>query len=134
MSTINSFWKEDYESGAFKPIIQLSGAKMAALGGIPHVDDFARSSDDQAVFGLIFGTLALGRVYVSPPGVPAARTKALRTALMDTAKDPAFLEDALKTQIDISPMTGEQVDAFIARLSAVSPAIVERAKQAYRND
>ena len=86
------------------------------------------------MFGLIFGTLALGRIYVSPPGVPAERTKALRTAFMATAKDAAFLEDAVKTQIDISPMTGEQVEAFIARLSSASPAMVERAKQAYRND
>jgi tripartite-type tricarboxylate transporter receptor subunit TctC len=134
MSTITSFWKDDYESGAFKPIIQLSGTKLPALGGIPHVDDYVKSADDQAVFGLIFGTLALGRIYVSPPGVPAERAKALRTAFMATAKDPAFLEDAVKTQIDVSPMTGEQVEAFIARLSAASPAMVERAKQAYRND
>jgi tripartite-type tricarboxylate transporter receptor subunit TctC len=133
MSTITSFWKDDYESGAFKPIIQLSGTKLA-LGGIPHVDDFVKSADDQAVFGLIFGTLALGRIYVSPPGVPAERAKALRTAFMATAKDAAFLDDAIKTQIDISPMTGEQVEAFIARLSAASPAMIERAKQAYRND
>ena len=46
----------------------------------------------------------------------------------------AFLEDAVKTQIDILPMTGAEVEAFIARLSASSPAVIERAKQAYRND
>jgi tripartite-type tricarboxylate transporter receptor subunit TctC len=134
MSTITSFWKDDYESGAFRPIIQLSGGKLAALDGIPHVDDYIKSADDHAVFGLIFGTLALGRIYVSPPGVPAERAKALRQAFMATAKDAAFLEDAVKTQIDISPMTGEQVETFIARLSAASPAMIERAKQAYRND
>ena len=27
MSTVKSFWKDDYESGAFKPILQLSGKK-----------------------------------------------------------------------------------------------------------
>src|SRR4051794_25139210 len=133
MSTVTSFWKEDYETGNFKPIIQLSGAKLPQLR-IPHADDYIKSDDDRAVFGLIFGTLALGRIYVSPPGVPAERAKAMRTALMDTTKDAAFLEDAMKTQIDILPMTGEQVESFIARLSAASPAIVERAKQAYRND
>jgi tripartite-type tricarboxylate transporter receptor subunit TctC len=134
MSTITSFWRDDFESGAFKPIIQLSGRKLPQLGGIPHVDDYVKSADDQQVFGLIFGTLALGRVYVSPPGMPPERANALRAAFMATAKDPAFLDDAVKTQIDISPMTGVEVEAFVARLSASSPAVVERAKQAFRND
>jgi hypothetical protein len=31
-------------------------------------------------------------------------------------------------------MTGEQVEAFIARLSAASPAVIERTKQAFRSD
>ena len=45
----------------------------------------------------------------------------LKESFMATANDPAFLEDAVKTQIDILPMTGVEVEAFIARLSA-SPA------------
>jgi hypothetical protein len=45
-------------------------------------------------------------------------------------KDPQFLADATKTKIDISPMSGEDVEAFIARVSAASPAVIERAKQA----
>jgi tripartite-type tricarboxylate transporter receptor subunit TctC len=134
MSTITSFWKDDYEAGNFKPIIQLSGRKQQNLGGIPHVEYFAKSEEDRQVLGLIFGTLALGRLYVSTPGVPKERADALRTAFMATAKDPAFLEDAVKTQIDISPMTGAEVEAFIARMSSSSPAVIERAKQAYRND
>jgi tripartite-type tricarboxylate transporter receptor subunit TctC len=133
MSTVTSFWKDDYESGNFKPIIQLSGRKAAELA-IPHVDDFAKSEEDRQVIGLIFGTLALGRIFVAPPRIPAERLKALRAALMATAKDPAFLEDAVKTQIVISPMTGEEVEAFIARIARSSPAVIERAKQAYRND
>ncbi len=134
MSTVTSFWKDDYVTGAFRPIIQLSGRREPQLGGIPHVDDYVRSADDQQVFGLIFGVLALGRLYVSTPAVPPERANALRAAFLATAKDAAFLADAAKTQIDISPMTGEEVEAFIARVSASSPAVVARAKEAFRND
>ena len=49
-------------------------------------------------------------------------------------KDPQFEVDAKKTQIDISPMTGEEVEQFIARLSAAPPDVVERVKQAVRVD
>jgi len=31
-------------------------------------------------------------------------------------------------------MTGEEVEAFIARLSSASPAVVERTKQAFKNE
>ena len=49
-------------------------------------------------------------------------------------KDPQFVADAVKTQIDISPMTGEEVEALIAKLSSAPPAVIERTKQAFRND
>lgn len=42
--------------------------------------------------------------------------------------------DAAKTKIDIAPSSGEEVEAFIARVVASSPAIVERARRAVRND
>jgi tripartite-type tricarboxylate transporter receptor subunit TctC len=134
MSTIASFWRDEYQTGMFKPIIQLSGSKQAELKDIPHVDDYAKTEDDRKVFGLIFGTQALGRIFVSPPAMPAARKAALRKALLDTMKDPEFIADATKVQIDISPMTGEQVEAFIARLSSASPAVIERTKQAFRSE
>jgi tripartite-type tricarboxylate transporter receptor subunit TctC len=134
MSTIKSFWRDDYEAGNFMPILQLSGRKQDELKGIPHVDDYAKSEEDRQVFGLIFGTQALGRIYLSPPGMQVERKMALRNALLDTMKDPQFVADAVKTQIDISPMTGEEVEAFIARLSSASPAVIERTKEAFRND
>src|SRR5215470_2759971 len=134
MSTITSFWRDEYQAGMFKPIIQLSGSKQAELKDIPHVDDYAKTEDDRKVFGLIFGTQALGRIFVSPPAMPAARRDALRQALIDTMRDPEFVADAARTQIDISPMTGEQVEAFIARLSTMSPAVIERTKQAFRGE
>jgi tripartite-type tricarboxylate transporter receptor subunit TctC len=134
MSTITSFWRDEYQAGAFKPIIQLSGSKQAELKDIPHVEDYAKTDDDRKVFGLIFGTQALGRIFVSPPAMPATRRDALRKALIDTMNDPGFIADATKVQIDISPMTGEQVEAFIARLSSASPVVIERTKQAFRSE
>jgi hypothetical protein len=49
-------------------------------------------------------------------------------------KDEQFIADAKKTQIDISPMTGEEVEQFIARMSSASPAVIERVKKVVRVD
>ena len=130
ISTIKSFWGDEYRSGEFKPIIQLSGKPHPDLKGIPHVERYAKTEEDRQVFDLIFGAQAIGRVYASPPGQPPARTKALRDAMMATMKDEKFLADAARAKIDIDPMTGEEVAALIARYSAASPAVVARAKAA----
>jgi tripartite-type tricarboxylate transporter receptor subunit TctC len=134
LSTIKSFWGEEYKSGAFKPVIQLSGPPQDELKGIPNVERYAKSDEDRQVFDLIFGAQALGRPYVSPPGQPPARTRALRDALMGAMKDEKFLAEASKAGIDISPISGEDVAALITKVSAVSPAVVARAKQAFSRD
>ncbi len=132
LSTITSHWRDDYESGNFRPVIQLSGKKHPDLKSVPHVDDYAKSPEDLQVFGLIFGMQALGRFYVSPPALPTDRRDALRSALATAMSDPQFLADAAKTQIDINPSSGAEVETFIARVSASSPAVIERSKRALR--
>jgi tripartite-type tricarboxylate transporter receptor subunit TctC len=77
---------------------------------------------------------ALGRFYVAPPGVPADRRDVLRSALAAAMKDPQFIADAKKTKIDINPSSGDEVETFIARVSASSPAVIDRAKRALRPD
>jgi tripartite-type tricarboxylate transporter receptor subunit TctC len=134
LSSVNSQWRDDVDAGNFKVILQLSGKPHVMLPDVPHVDAYAKTDEERQVFGLIFGVQALGRFYVSPPAMPAVRLQALRSAFMATATDPDFLADAAKMQIDIVPATGTEVETFIARVAASSPAVVERARRAIRND
>jgi tripartite-type tricarboxylate transporter receptor subunit TctC len=134
MSSVTSQWRDELQSGAFKIILQVSGKPHAALTGVAHVERFAKSVDDEQVFGLIFGAQALGRIYGSAPGIPAERRNALRAAFMATMSDPQFLSDAGKSQIDINPTSGAEVEAFIARVAASSPEVVEWARRATRAD
>jgi tripartite-type tricarboxylate transporter receptor subunit TctC len=105
--------------------------RSAELPGVPHVDDYAKTEEDRQLFALIFAAQALGRIYASPPDMPRERMEALRRAFMATMEDKQFLTEAKSTQIDIVPNTGEEVAALIARYSATSKPIVERAKRAF---
>jgi tripartite-type tricarboxylate transporter receptor subunit TctC len=129
-STITSFWREEYETGEFRPIIQTSGKAHPALKGVPHINDYAKTKEVRQAFDLIFGMMTLGRLYVSPPGVPTSQRDALRSAFLTMARDPQFLADADRTKIDIDPMPGEAVEAFIAGIAASPPAVIERVKAA----
>lgn len=128
-STIKSFWKDELDAKRFLPIIQLSARRLPELGSIAHIDDYAKSDEAKQVVDLIFGQLALGRIYAAPPGIPAERVAALRAAFMSTMADREFLADAEKTRIDIIPTTGDQVDALIKRFYAAPAPIVERARK-----
>src|SRR5262245_19087310 len=55
MSSVTSQWRDEVQSGGFKMILQLSGRPHPPLAGVPHVDRYAKSADDERVFGLIFG-------------------------------------------------------------------------------
>ena len=49
--------------------------------------------------------------------VPTERADALRKAFMDTMKDPAFLADAEKAKMEITPVAGDQVAKLDVRTS-----------------
>jgi tripartite-type tricarboxylate transporter receptor subunit TctC len=130
MSTLKTEWRDDFDSGRFKVILQLGRERSPELVGVPHVYDYTKTEEDRQVFDLIFGLQAIGRPFAAPPGVPENRTKILRSAFMSMTKDPAFLAEAAKMQLDVSPSSGEEVQAFVTRMYASPKAVVERAKEA----
>jgi tripartite-type tricarboxylate transporter receptor subunit TctC len=129
MSTLRAQWSDILDSGKLRPFIQLSGAK-GAIAGVEHVYDHAKTDEDRQVFDLIFGILRLGKIFAAPPGVPADRVAALRSAFTAAMKDPELLAEAAKQRLDISPATGTAVAEFIAGIYRAPSAIVQRAKKA----
>ena len=97
-------------------LVQLSLSKHPDLPDVPLVMDFAKNEDQQQIFKLIFARQVMGRPYLAPPGVPPERAAALRKAFMDTMKDPEFLSDAEKSQLEINPVAGDEVEKLVKEL------------------
>jgi tripartite-type tricarboxylate transporter receptor subunit TctC len=98
---------------------------------IPLVSDFANARQKQ-IIRLVLSRQTLGRPYAAPPGVPADRRQALRRAFDATLKDPAFLKEAEKLKLEVSPVNGEAVDKLIAELYATPKDIVEETRAAIK--
>jgi tripartite-type tricarboxylate transporter receptor subunit TctC len=79
---------------------------------------------------MLFARTEYGRPYFLPPDVPAPRVQALRRAFDATMKDAGFLAEAAKLQLDVSPMTGEEVQALVGELAKTAPAIIARVRAA----
>ncbi len=97
--------------------------------GVPLTISFAKTEEDRQVMEMIYSQNLFGRPYLVPPGVPSERVAVLRAALAAMLKDPALLAEADKSGLDIGPMGGEELQALVARLYALPPRIIERAKQ-----
>jgi tripartite-type tricarboxylate transporter receptor subunit TctC len=97
--------------------------------GVPLTIKFAKTDEDRQVMEMIYSQNLFGRPYILPPGVPSDRVATLRGALAATLRDRTLLTEAEKSGLDVEPMGGEELQALVARLYALPPRIIERAKQ-----
>jgi tripartite-type tricarboxylate transporter receptor subunit TctC len=114
-------------------LVQLSLNKHPDLPDVPLIMDFAKGEDQQQMFKLIFARQVMGRPYLAPPGVPADRADALRKAFMDTMRDPEFLAEAEKSQLEITPVAGPEVEKLVNDLYQTPKALADKAAEFIRH-
>src|SRR6476646_4611949 len=98
--------------------------------GVPRAEELAPSADDKKVIRLVFSQGIFGRPFVLPPGVPAERVAALRKAFVAAFNDKTLRAEADKMQLDVDPMSGDELQKLVADLYDTPPRLVERARQA----
>jgi tripartite-type tricarboxylate transporter receptor subunit TctC len=130
VSSIKAQWSREVQDGRLKLVVQMGPRKSDEFGNVPSVYDLAKSDDDRKVLDLHFKQLLLSRPLIGPPGMRTERLAAMRKAFLDTLKDPAFLADAQKANIDIDPATGEQAEQMLLQFADFPKSVIEKAKAA----
>ena len=64
--------------------------------------------------------------FAAPPDIPAERAKALQSAFMAMCRDKAFVDEAEKLGIDMSPIDGAAILTLLARTAATSKDVIAR--------
>lgn len=130
LKTQNPDWLPS--AGKMRILVQeaVKGNAELTKMGVPVAIDFAKNDEDKQVLELIYGQLVFGRPYIIPPGTPDDRVAALRKAFDATMKDKDFLADADKARLTVDPVSGEEVQALVAKIFSAPDKIVERAKEA----
>jgi tripartite-type tricarboxylate transporter receptor subunit TctC len=101
--------------------------------GVPDIMEFTKGEDNRAVVELIVAQQYFGRPFVMGPGNPAQSVKIMRAAFDAVMKDPKLLADADKIGLDVTPATGERVQAVVEKMYATPARILELAAKAIRD-
>jgi tripartite-type tricarboxylate transporter receptor subunit TctC len=131
-SSVAATYPSWFKNNLIKPIVQESNVDYPELGrmGVPLARDFAKTDEQRQILELIYSQTKFGRPYVVAPGVPQERVEALRKAFMATIKDPDFVAEAKRINLDVDAIAGDELQQLIAKLYATPPEIVEKARAA----
>jgi tripartite-type tricarboxylate transporter receptor subunit TctC len=113
------------KDGTLKVLLHVEEAELADDPSVPSIYEFAKTDKQKQMLRFLFSSTEFGRPYVAPPGVPADRLAALRKAFADTLKDPALIEEAKKTSVDMTYRPPEQLEKLVQALYATPKETID---------
>jgi tripartite-type tricarboxylate transporter receptor subunit TctC len=123
-------WVREIQSGDINVILVGIPQRHPEIPNVPTIGEFAKSDDAKKLIQVaVYDYGASARPYVFPPNTPKERVQVLRKGLADTLKDPEFLADAKKARLDLSPLSGEDLEKTVARTFALEKPLVEKLKE-----
>ena len=108
-------------------ILQIGLQKIRDLPDVPNAFDLVADSERKRILELILIRQEMGRPFALPPRVAADRVTILGQAFEETLKDPQFLADAQKLQLEIDPLTGEEIARLLKTAYSAPKETVARA-------
>ena len=127
-SSVKSTRRAWLENGNINILLQLALQKAPDLPDVPLIMDLAETEDDRQILRIFLLRLVLGRPYLGPPGIPEDRADALRRAFDQTLQDPQFLDEAARSRLEISPITGEEAQRLVVEAYTTPKELVDRAR------
>jgi tripartite-type tricarboxylate transporter receptor subunit TctC len=126
-SSMRTGQKDLWSHHAFRALMQFG--RTTRHPDFPNIPTGHELTTDANAIALIeFAELQfhISLPFAAPPGTPADRAEALKTAFMAMCKDPAVVEDGEKLGIEMSPIDGEAVRSAIEHAAATPRDVIDR--------
>jgi tripartite-type tricarboxylate transporter receptor subunit TctC len=111
-------------------LVQSSLKKEPELGQVPLVMELTKDKEKLQILKLILAAQEMARPFAAPPGIPADRKAALVAAFDATMKDPDYLADAKRLNIDVNPVGANALEELLAELYATPKDVLKKASEA----
>lgn len=128
--SIKVIWRKGLETGDANVVLQLVPKPHPELPKVPLAVSLAKTDEARTLLqAAVHDPNSITRPYSLPPGTPKDRVKILQKAFMDTMKDPEFLADAKKSQLDLDPVSPEEVEKTVARFFKLDPTLIAKLRE-----
>jgi tripartite-type tricarboxylate transporter receptor subunit TctC len=127
ISSVKTGQRDMWEKRAFRALVQFG--RTSRHPDFADVPTGRELTSDPAMLSLIeFAEIPffMSLPFVTPPGVPADRVKALQEAFMAMCRDKAVLEEAAKLGIDMSPIDADEILKLVGRMAATPKDVIAR--------
>jgi tripartite-type tricarboxylate transporter receptor subunit TctC len=120
-----------FKTGFLTPIVQFGARKEPDLANVPLAFDLAKTAEQKAVARFMASNVDVGRSFILPPQVPADRVAALRAAFDKMVRDNDFKAELAKAGFELSPATGQEVQAAVAEATKLDAAQADRIRATF---
>ena len=125
-----STWRKELEGGDLKLIVAATLRSHPELPKLPLAIHYAKTEEAKQLISTVARVHGpTVRPYVLPPDTPKDRVQIIRKAFMDTMKDPEFLAEAKKANLDINPDDGATLEQNVKEILKLEPALVAKLKE-----
>ena len=118
-------WVRD---GKIRVLMQMGMKKAADLPNVPLIIDEIKDPNQKLSVEFFLSSSEMAYPFTAPPGLPGERVKTLRDAFDATMADPELMATATTQKLDITPISGVEIEKLLVRFSATPKPIIEPAK------
>jgi tripartite-type tricarboxylate transporter receptor subunit TctC len=127
--SIRATWTKAIQSGEAVVVLQAVSKPHPELPAVPLAQSLAKTEEARQLLKAgVQDPADFYRPYVVPPGTPRPRVEILRQAFEATMKDADFLADAKKANLDIEPITGQEMERIISGIFKLDTALAAKLK------
>ncbi|MBX9738478.1 MAG: hypothetical protein K2X62_00310 [Beijerinckiaceae bacterium] len=119
-------WMRDNKA---RILMQFGTERLPALKDVPTAIELAKDDAARLMFRVYATKFKVTYPLLLPPDVPPARIATLRAAFDKTMKDPAFIADAEKIGIEVTPLGGADIEKVMAEIDAVPQDAIDRLRK-----
>ncbi len=130
LSALKAGQRSLWEAGAFRPLVAFSRTtRLPELPDVPIARELTQDPKALSLIAFAEAPFFIALPLAAPPDLPPDRAKALQTAFMDMSRDPAFVADAQKLGLDVSPIDGDAVVKVITQMAATPKEVIAQFNQ-----
>ncbi len=112
-------------------IVQYGLKRHPELPDVPTSVELGRTPEEVAILRVVANATEVGKMTLTTPGVPADRVAALRRAFDDTMRDPDYIAEMNAQRLEMTPLSGEEMQKLVEEVGSLPPAILDKVKAMY---